>query len=67
MPKAENMSAIRAGASTPSLRARAGSEMSNKMETTGGNVKVVVRVRGFLPRGMEELPIQSGYMLTARY
>ncbi|CAG8976901.1 hypothetical protein HYALB_00003512 [Hymenoscyphus albidus] len=53
MPKSITMNSPRTGASTPSLRARAGSEISNKMETPAGNVRVVVRVRGFLPRETE--------------
>ena len=36
-------------ASTPSLRSREGTPVPMDK---GGNVKVVVRVRGFLPRGM---------------
>lgn len=41
-------------ASTPSLRSREGSVMSMARDT-GGNVRVVVRVRGFLPRGKSYL------------
>lgn len=37
-------------ASTPSLRSREGSVISTARDA-GGNVRVVVRVRGFLPRG----------------
>jgi hypothetical protein len=48
---AAEMRSIRSSASTPSLRSRDGSISSFKMDG-GGNVKVVVRVRGFLPRGM---------------
>jgi hypothetical protein len=42
---------VRSSASTPSLRSRDGSVTPGGMRE-GGNVKVVVRVRGFLPRGM---------------
>lgn len=45
------VAAIRSSASTPSLRSREGSPIPDKMGVPGGNVKVVVRVRGFLPRG----------------
>lgn len=43
---------LRSSASTPSLRSRDGSvtPVGNRMDP-GGNVRVVVRVRGFLPRG----------------
>lgn len=37
-------------ASTPSLRSREGSVVPTARDA-GGNVRVVVRVRGFLPRG----------------
>lgn len=43
-------------ASTPSLRARESSVApvgGGKMDGPGGNVRVVVRVRGFLPRGID--------------
>lgn len=47
---------LKSSASTPSLRSRE-SELVPMGRTTpdngGGNVRVVVRVRGFLPRGME--------------
>ncbi|CZR57188.1 related to KINESIN-LIKE PROTEIN KIF1C [Phialocephala subalpina] len=49
---AAEMRSIRSSASTPSLRSRDGSISSFKMDG-GGNVKVVVRVRGFLPREIE--------------
>lgn len=50
---AAEMRTIRSSASTPSLRSREGSVgLSGRMDTPGGNVRVVVRVRGFLPRGM---------------
>lgn len=46
---------LKSSASTPSLRSRE-SELVPMGRTTpdngGGNVRVVVRVRGFLPRGM---------------
>ena len=47
------MRAVRSSASTPSLRSREGSITPLGMrDAPGGNVRVVVRVRGFLPRGM---------------
>jgi hypothetical protein len=46
------MRTIRTSASTPSLRLREGSDPPPMtMDNPGGNVRVVVRVRGFLPRG----------------
>ncbi|KAF4631017.1 hypothetical protein G7Y89_g7124 [Cudoniella acicularis] len=50
---AAEMRLIRSSASTPSLRSRDGSVSSLRMDTPGGNVRVVVRVRGFLPREIE--------------
>ncbi|KAH6680374.1 kinesin family protein-like protein [Halenospora varia] len=47
---AAEMRSVRSSASTPSLRSRDGSISSLSMHTPGGNVRVVVRVRGFLPR-----------------
>jgi hypothetical protein len=45
--------ALPSSASTPSLRSREESITPiGRMDPPGGNVKVVVRVRGFLPRGM---------------
>lgn len=45
---------LKSSASTPSMRSRE-SELvpmsSSAPDTGGGNVRVVVRVRGFLPRG----------------
>ncbi|KFY93891.1 hypothetical protein V498_04189 [Pseudogymnoascus sp. VKM F-4517 (FW-2822)] len=51
---AAELRSIRSSASTPSLRSRDGSvtPVGNRMEP-GGNVRVVVRVRGFLPREIE--------------
>jgi hypothetical protein len=46
---AAEMRSVRSSASTPSLRSRDGSIM----DAPGGNVRVVVRVRGFLPRGKQ--------------
>ncbi|KAI1485546.1 hypothetical protein F5X96DRAFT_674528 [Biscogniauxia mediterranea] len=47
-------SPVRSNASTPSLRARDGAMPSHmRMDAGGGNVKVVVRVRAFLPREIE--------------
>jgi hypothetical protein len=49
---AAEMRSVRSSASTPSLRSREGSVTPiGRMEGPGGNVRVVVRVRGFLPRG----------------
>ncbi|RDL39563.1 uncharacterized protein BP5553_03903 [Venustampulla echinocandica] len=48
---AAEMRSVRSSASTPSLRSREGSVM--RIDAPGGNVRVVVRVRGFLPREME--------------
>ena len=47
---AAEVRSLRSTASTPSLRSREGTPVG-RMEPPGGNVKVVVRVRGFLPRG----------------
>ncbi|ETS80111.1 hypothetical protein PFICI_07640 [Pestalotiopsis fici W106-1] len=46
-------SVIRSSASTPSLRSRDGALPSHMKMDGGGNVKVVVRVRAFLPREIE--------------
>ena len=49
---AEDMRLVRSNASSPSLRSRDGSVTpSGGVGDKGGNVRVVVRVRGFLPRG----------------
>ncbi|KHJ31994.1 putative kinesin motor domain-containing protein [Erysiphe necator] len=46
--------AVRSSASTPSLRSKEGHFTANRMEKSGGgNIRVVVRVRGFLPREIE--------------
>jgi len=42
---------IRSSASTPSLRSRDGTIPPHARMDGGGNVRVVVRVRAFLPRG----------------
>ncbi|KAI1414529.1 P-loop containing nucleoside triphosphate hydrolase protein [Hypoxylon sp. FL1857] len=47
------MRAIRSSASTPSLRARDGTLPPHMTMDSGGNVRVVVRVRAFLPREIE--------------
>lgn len=49
-----SIGSFRSSASTPSLRSREGSvtPIGDRMAAPGGNVKVVVRVRGFLPRGL---------------
>ena len=44
--------AIHSSASTPSLRSRDGTLPPHLRMDNGGNVRVVVRVRAFLPRGM---------------
>jgi len=50
---AAELRTVRSSASTPSLRSREGSVTPLGMrDGPGGNVRVVVRVRGFLPRGM---------------
>jgi hypothetical protein len=49
---AAEMRTVRSSASTPSLRTREGSITPiGRMDAPGGNVRVVVRVREFLPRG----------------
>ncbi|OTA67922.1 kinesin-domain-containing protein [Hypoxylon sp. EC38] len=48
-----NMRAIHSSASTPSLRSRDGTLPPYMRMDTGGNVRVVVRVRAFLPREIE--------------
>ncbi|KAK3378414.1 P-loop containing nucleoside triphosphate hydrolase protein [Podospora didyma] len=45
--------AIRSSASTPSLRSRDGTVPPHARMDPGGNVRVVVRVRAFLPREIE--------------
>ena len=52
-------SQLQSSASTPSLRSREGSvtPIGGKIDAPGGNVRVVVRVRGFLPRGMIQLSL----------
>ncbi|CZS99267.1 related to KINESIN-LIKE PROTEIN KIF1C [Rhynchosporium graminicola] len=49
---AAEMRSVRSSASTPSLRSR-GSDMTVGRDAPGGNVRVVVRVRAFLPREVE--------------
>jgi hypothetical protein len=50
---AADMRSTISSASTPSLRSREGSVTPiGRMDAPGGNVKVVVRVRDFLPRGI---------------
>jgi hypothetical protein len=50
---AAEMRSVRSSASTPSLRSRDGAVTPTMggLTAPGGNVRVVVRVRGFLPRG----------------
>ena len=53
---AAEMRSVRSSASTPSLRSRDGSVTPiGRMDAPGGNVRVVVRVRGFLPRGKQRV------------
>lgn len=47
---------VRSSASTPSLRARDGTVPPHARADPGGNVRVVVRVRAFLPRGTFVVP-----------
>lgn len=53
MPSAAtaDMRVVHSSASTPSLRARDGTLPLHARMDNGGNVRVVVRVRAFLPRG----------------
>ncbi|KAI1104901.1 P-loop containing nucleoside triphosphate hydrolase protein [Jackrogersella minutella] len=53
MPSLDMMRAIRSSASTPSLRSRDGQLPPHMRMDAGGNVRVVVRVRAFLPREIE--------------
>ncbi|CAK7223172.1 hypothetical protein SEUCBS140593_005148 [Sporothrix eucalyptigena] len=46
--------AVRSSASTPSLRSRDGTVPPHARMDPGGNVRVVVRVRAFLPREIEK-------------
>jgi hypothetical protein len=48
---ASEMRTAGSSASTPSLRSREGSITPGPRMDAGGNVRVVVRVRAFLPRG----------------
>ncbi|POS83004.1 kinesin motor domain-containing protein, partial [Erysiphe pulchra] len=49
-----DLHAVRSSASTPSLRSKDGNFALSRMEKPGGgNIRVVVRVRGFLPREVE--------------
>lgn len=60
------VAAVRSSASTPSLRSREGSvtPLGRMMDAPGGNVKVVVRVRGFLPRGESGQKGKLGWMFA---
>ena len=61
---ASELRSVRSSASTPSLRSREGSVTPvGRMEIPGGNVRVVVRVRGFLPRGRTRLLMYTGQLL----
>ena len=57
----------KSSASSPSLRARESEIIPMGRSTPdngGGNVRVVVRVRGFLPRGRSSIVIADGKILT---
>ena len=52
---------LKSSASTPSLRSRESEIVPmgrNTPDNGGGNVRVVVRVRGFLPRGIS-IPVEG--------
>lgn len=53
-PSNSSVAALRSTASTPSLRSSREGSLTpmGRGDAPGGNVRVVVRVRGFLPRGM---------------
>ncbi|KAI2471943.1 kinesin-domain-containing protein [Annulohypoxylon bovei var. microspora] len=53
MPSPDMLRAIHSSASTPSLRSRDGTLPPHMRMDAGGNVRVVVRVRAFLPREIE--------------
>lgn len=54
---------IRSSASTPSLRSRDGTIPPHMMRMdVGGNVRVVVRVRAFLPRGTFDFCLASTWL-----
>ena len=58
---AAEMQSVRSSASTPSLRSREGSVTPmGRTDVRGGNVRVVVRVRGFLPRGKVQDQLEEG-------
>lgn len=62
---------VRSSASTPSLRSRDGTLPPHARMDNGGNVRVVVRVRAFLPRGENPTPLKGllcrlGRLLTLR-
>ncbi|ERS95786.1 hypothetical protein HMPREF1624_07861 [Sporothrix schenckii ATCC 58251] len=54
MATATPVRAVRSSASTPSLRSRDGTVPPHARMDPGGNVRVVVRVRAFLPREIEK-------------
>lgn len=58
---------LKSSASSPSLRSRESEIVPmgrSTPENGGGNVRVVVRVRGFLPRGMRLAGLQSAGLIA---
>lgn len=53
-PAMDLRTAVHSSASTPSLRSRDGTVPLHARMDNGGNVRVVVRVRAFLPRGTDK-------------
>lgn len=61
---ATEIRSLKSSASTPSLRSRESEVVPmgrNTPDNSGGNVRVVVRVRGFLPRGRPQLPVLQDF------
>ena len=64
---ANEVRSLKSSASTPSLRSRESELVPMSTPTQdggGGNVRVVVRVRGFLPRGQSNSVCVCASMLT---
>lgn len=55
---------VRSCASTPSLRSRDGTVPPHARADPGGNVRVVVRVRAFLPRGNNNNTFSAFFLFT---